>query len=131
MWDPKKRPRLDLCPEQYCFHWEPPGSFANMSGRVYASLADALADVDAFVSFPDGGCGCIFGPCNRLSRTPGAKDMYEPHEPALERDGLPWFYFAREQSLTARSRRQFERGARILWGEDTFAGGTSKQRSPK
>jgi hypothetical protein len=131
MWDPKKRPPLDRCPERYCFHWVTPGGCANISRRAYDSLADSFADHDAWVDFPEGGCACDLGPCIRLSRAAGAKDWYEPHEPALERDGLPWFYFVREQSLTRRARRQFERLARVLWGEDTFAGGTTRQRPAK
>ena len=38
-------------------------------------------------------CGCPFGSCVRLSKNQGDKDFYEPNEPLLEKEGLPWFYF--------------------------------------
>lgn len=98
-----------------------------MSRRLYDSLTEALADSDAFVPFPDGGCSCSLGPCSRLSRAPDAKDMYEPDEPALARAGLPWFYFVREELLTRRHRRQFRREARALWGDAAISDDLSKK----
>jgi hypothetical protein len=48
---------------------------------------------DGWVKFPQGGCSCTFGRCTRLDPVEGDHDWYESCQPALERDGLAWFYF--------------------------------------
>jgi hypothetical protein len=45
------------------------------------------------VKFPQGGCSRTLGVGARLDPAAGDHDGYEPHEPALERDGPAWFYF--------------------------------------
>jgi hypothetical protein len=47
----------------------------------------------------------------------GDHDWYEPCKPALERDGLPWFYFLPSaEQVVPELREQYLRGSRALWG---------------
>src|SRR5947208_7785331 len=92
-WDVKLKPPADICPQEYCFMWVAPDYAADMSGRVYSSMKESLNNRSAWVTFPSGGCGCSFGICTRMDPINGNRDWYEPCGPALERDGLPWYYF--------------------------------------
>lgn len=117
VWDQHRRPPSDQCPGEYCFQWIPPGGSADMSGRSYGSVREALARRDGWVDFPDGGCSCTFGVCTRLDPVAGDRDWYEPCEPALERDGLPWFYFIPSaEGLNPESAARYERESQVLWG---------------
>lgn len=124
MWNRHRRPPPDVCPEKYCFLWVPPGGAKDMTRRLYDSVDEPLSAHDCWTHFPEGGCGCSFGPCRRASGAPpGAPDFYEPCEPTLAEDGLPRLYFCRKESLVASSRRAFERMAVDLWGgEDSDDG---------
>jgi|GEM_PF-1714413 len=88
IFDPQQKPSPLRCPHHFCFSWHEANTYA--APGTYTSLEAALAAAE-FVS--EAGCGCSFGRCLRLDFEPGDKDWYEPHEPALERAGLPWFYF--------------------------------------
>jgi hypothetical protein len=88
-----------------------------MLGRLYGSLQEALSSDGEWVSFPQAGCGLSFGRCRRLDPDGGDRDWYEPCEPALAADGLPWFYFiASEKNLTSDCREEYLRESRKLWG---------------
>lgn len=116
-WDKHTKPPADVCPGKYCFQWVSPGGAANMSGRSYRSLQEALNRRDDFVEFPQGGCSCSFGLCTRLDPIAGDRDWYEPCEPELERDGLPWFYFTPSpEKLAPEFRERYLRDSQSLWG---------------
>ena len=96
-----------------------------MSGRLYNSVQEAITHRDDWVEFPQGGCRCSFGLCTRLDHVAGDRDWYEPCEPELERDGLPWFYFtASIDKLVPHLHEQYLRESRALWGDahDSTAG---------
>lgn len=69
-WDKGKRPPENVCPKKYCFIW-----------------SDELNR-----------CSETFGPCLRLDMNENYQDWYEPCEPELEKDGLPWNYFINEDN---------------------------------
>ena len=93
-----------------------------MSGRSYDTLAEAVADPDGMVRFPDGGCGCWLGRCSRDKLGAGECDKYEPHELTLEQDGLPWFYFiASADHLASEFREEFLKESKALWGDKSDA----------
>ncbi len=65
------------CPKDWrCFHWIPPGGFAEMSGETHKSLDKAFKS-EKWIAFPDGGCSCSFGKCTRLCAD-GEADFFEP-----------------------------------------------------
>jgi hypothetical protein len=98
--------------------WITPGGKADMSGREYSSPEEALARFDEWVEFPEGGCSCTFGRCTRQDPVGGDRDWYEPNEPALERDGLPWFYFIPSvEKLAPAFHDKYLRESRELWGD--------------
>ncbi|HVK16522.1 MAG TPA: hypothetical protein VM533_06205 [Fimbriiglobus sp.] len=89
-----------------------------MSGRQYQSFDEAIVRCDDWVEFPRGGCACGFGVCTRLDPVAGDHDWYEPCEPALERDGLPWFYFIPSvDKLAPEFHEQYLRESQALWGD--------------
>jgi hypothetical protein len=93
-----------------------------MSGRKYGSFEEAIARRDDWVEFPHGGCSCTCGLCTRLDPVAGDRDWYEPCEPALEGDGLPWFYFIPSvQKLTPEFHERFLQVSRALWGNEPDA----------
>lgn len=114
-WDPLVRPPEGVCPEKYCFHWVTPGGYADMTGRRYASREEALRNAK-WTPFPDGGCSCTFGLCKRLDSVNGSQDFYEPCEPRLEEDSLPWFYFCTLDCISDRFHEKFIRESEQLWG---------------
>jgi hypothetical protein len=117
-WDKHTKPPVEVCPGKYCFHWVEPGGAADMTGRLHGSFEEALARRDEWTAFPQGGCACKFGVCTRLDPVTGDYDWYEPHEPALERDGLPWFYFIPSVAkLVPELQEQYLRESKALWGE--------------
>lgn len=118
-WIKEQRPPADICPEKYCEFWVPPGGKADMSGRVYRSLREAMGPHDGWVDFPEGGCACTFGSCTRNKAAVGDRDWYEPCEPNLRAAGLPWFYFVPSpEKLAPPFREQFLAESRELWGDD-------------
>ena len=114
-WNLLVRPPEGVCPEKYCFHWVTPGGYADMTGRRYASREEALRNAE-WTPFPDGGCSCTLGLCKRFDPVNGSQDFYEPCEPRLEEDGLPWFYFCTLDSLSDRFHEKFIRESEQLWG---------------
>lgn len=116
-WDKHCKPPVDVCPKQYCFLWVPPGGSADLTGRLHNSLAEAIKLWDDSTEFPDGGCRCQFGVCTRLDTVAGDHDWYEPNEPALKRDGLPWFYFIPStDKLVQECHERYLRESQALWG---------------
>jgi len=121
-WSKAQRPPVDVCPEKYCFFWVRPGGRANMSDHPHPSLEEALESPDGWVDFPNGGCACSLGTCTRHNAADGDHDWYEPCEPALRADDLPWFYFtASPKKLTPEFRERFLVESRALWGVDDDA----------
>ncbi len=112
-WNPYLKPPAEQCPEEFCFHWAPKGAF--VAPGLHSSLAQAMK---AAMPVGEGQCVCSFGLCKRLYPDPGSHDWYEPHEPNLERHGLPWFYFIpTSEKLVEESREEYVRESRRLWGE--------------
>ena len=83
-----------------------------------------MQDSENKTYFPNGGCGAEkFGVCSRLCNEPGTYDWYEPHEPHLERDGFPWFYFIpTPDKLTEECREEYIRESEKLWGKEHWKG---------
>jgi hypothetical protein len=121
-WDKHTKPPGDFCPGKYCVQWVPPGGAADLSGRTCRSFQDAITRRADWTEFPQGGCGCGFGVCTRLDPVAGDHDWYEPCKPALERDGLPWFYFIPSlDDLAPEFHERYLRESRALWGGDQDA----------
>ena len=106
------KPDRQTCPERFCFHWLRSGS--QFAAGLYNDLDDALKDM----TIAQGDlCGCTFGVCKRLDSINGDHDWYEPHEPALEEIGLPWFYFIPSpEKVVDDIRRAYIRESESLWG---------------
>lgn len=95
------------------------GGVADLSGRAHRSLEEALRTTKDWTKFPEAGCGCTFGVCTRLDAIAGDRDWYEPNEPALEQDGLPWFYFIPSvDGLAPELHEQYLEESGAWWGED-------------
>lgn len=121
-WDKHTKPPADFCPGRYCFMWVPPGGPADMSGRSYDSFQEAVTRRDDWVEFPQGGCSCSIGLCTRIDPFGGDRDWYEPCEPALERDGLPWFYFIPSiDKLAPEFHERYLRESQALWDREPDA----------
>lgn len=102
--------------------WVPPGGPADMSGRSYDSFQEAVTRRDDWVEFPQGGCSCSIGLCTRIDPFGGDRDWYEPCEPALERDGLPWFYFIPSiDKLAPEFHERYLRESQALWDREPDA----------
>lgn len=98
-WDKKTKPPADICPGKYCFSWVSAAGAAAMLGLVKE------------------GCPYWSGVCSRNDQVAGDVDLYEPHEPQLEEDGLPWFYFiSSTQNLVPQLHEAYLRESQILWG---------------
>ncbi len=69
--------------------------------RFYDDIDEALQHAEPVT---EAGCGCSFGVCIRDENKKGEKDWYEPCEPELESQGLPWFYFCDPQKLKKKDR---------------------------
>ncbi len=88
-WKVEEKPPALECPREFCFLWD--------------NSEEA--------------CGCPFGLCKRLDAENGERDFYEPHEPNLERAGLPWFYFIADvEKVVAELREKYNRESQKLWG---------------
>ena len=125
-WDKRVKPLADFCPGRYCFQWVPPGGAADLSGRAYSSFQEAITRRADWIELPQGGCGCGFGVCTRFDPIAGDSDWYEPDEQALERDGLPWFYFIPStDKLVPKFHARYLRESQALWGgrPDAESGG--------
>ena len=56
---------------------------------------------------------------DRIDPIASDDDWYEPCEPALEQDGLPWFYFIPSvDKLHSQFHEQYIRESGELWGDD-------------
>jgi len=112
MWNPSTKPPPGICPEQFCFHWLEKGS--RFAAGLHKNLEDALHHT---VQQDVARCGCSFGICTRMSPAEGDHDWYEPHEPRLERAGLPWFYFIpRADKLVDELKSAYRSESEQLWG---------------
>ena len=116
-WDKQTKPPADFCPGKYCFHWVPSGGAKDLTGRTYSSFQEAITRRADWSEFPQGGCGCGFGICTRMNPVTGDHDWYEPNEPAMERDGLPWFYFIPStDKLVQDLHKPYLLESQALWG---------------
>jgi hypothetical protein len=88
-WNKLEKPPTSICPREFCFLW----------------------------SEEDEKCDGSFGECCRNANNTGARDLYEPCEPELEKCGLPWFYFIPDTSMLASGRKEdYLRETEQLWG---------------
>ncbi len=110
-WNPFRKPPAGICPRKYCFHWLPAGSW--FGPGVYGSLDEALQDLQPV--FTDQ-CGFHLSLCTRLDPVNGDHDCYEPCEPRLYQDGLPWFYFTpSSEGIIDELRDDYIRESETLW----------------
>ncbi len=63
------------CPKEKCFFWIKPGGSADMSGKRYGNIQEALKK-GKFTPFPDGGCSCT-KKCSRIHKEETV-DYFEP-----------------------------------------------------
>lgn len=77
------------CPGRFCFHFMPAGT--RFAKGVFENIEDASTSSNAIALFDM--CGCSFGRCCRESKDVAHADWYEPHEPNLEKAGLPHNYY--------------------------------------
>jgi hypothetical protein len=90
-WNVNKKPPEDICPEEYCFFW--------------------CGDENK--------CRETFGVCRRSGPNSSNNDWYEPCEPELEKQGLPWFYFIPcSDKLVDELREEYNRESKKLWKVD-------------
>lgn len=110
--DPSVKPSPEVCPRAFCFHYVSAGSSFAPGGYT-----DVEAALRATRPTADGHCGCSFGLCTRLGAPGADADWYEPDEPALERAGLPWFFFIPSAArLPADRQEEYVRESARLWG---------------
>lgn len=87
-WDKFKKPPENICPQKFCFIWS--------------------EDVNK--------CRATFGLCKRLAPDKCNKDWYDPCEPELEKNGLPWFYFIpNADKLVDKLKEEYIRQSNELW----------------
>lgn len=109
-WDKHKRPPAHICPQKYCFLW-----------------ISARGPIGNLPAVPEGHCGFEYRLCTRLDPVNGDADYYEPCEPELEADDLPWFYFMTPAEMLASPfRKKYLRLTRDLWGEDLAAAASAE-----
>ena len=87
-WEENKQPNLTICPKHFCFFWHERGD--SVAKGMYANVEKAMGNL---VKVGKSQCGFQYGRCTRNQQAEGARDFYEPCEPALEKAGLPDFYF--------------------------------------
>jgi pimeloyl-ACP methyl ester carboxylesterase len=111
-WNPLRKPPAGVCPREYCFHWLPTGS--RFAPGVHDSLEEAFQQAQPVFTEQ---CGCTFGHCIRLDPVNGDGDYYEPDEPRLDWNGLPWFYFmSGPEKVVDELRDDYIQEAQALWG---------------
>jgi hypothetical protein len=111
-FDLLRKPPALLCPQRYCFFWSAPGERA--ADGLYANLDEALERSEPITQ---SGCRCALGLCLRADTTNGEGDYYEPHEPRLAEDSLPWFYFiTTPMKLIDDLKEVYIRDSEQLWG---------------
>jgi len=87
-WDKHKKPPEDICPKNFCFLW----------------------------SELENKCRKSFGKCRRSTVNLNDKDLYEPCEPELEKNGLPWFYFiVSVETLVEENKAEYLIESQKLW----------------
>jgi len=91
-WIATVRPPSRVCPRRFCFNFVADGS--DFAPGLHGSVDEA---VQASRRVIGDHCSGSFGRCSR-GGLEGDQDLYEPHEPALAREGLPWFYFISDAS---------------------------------
>lgn len=68
-----------------------------------------------FWSESDKNCRETFGKCYRSTANLNDYDWYEPCEPELERNDLPWFYFiTTEKRLLKKARKRYLRESKMV-----------------
>jgi hypothetical protein len=112
-WNLATKPPATTCPQHYCFFWREAGDWT--SPGLYLNLEEALQNLQPVQRI---GCGCSFGRCTRLEPVNGDHDWYEPAEPILEQDGLPWFYFIPSPDKLAELREKYIVESEALWGKE-------------
>lgn len=87
-WEKNTRPDLTVCPKHFCFFWHEKGDW--VAKGIYANVEEAMGNM---VKVDKSQCGFHYGCCTREKQVEGAKDYYEPCEPALAQVDLPAFFF--------------------------------------
>lgn len=101
-----------VCPKKYCFNWIEKGDYYAKGVFTNIEEADSAMKKASF-----GHCNMGFT-CKRINPK-GQHDFYEPCEPFLERDGLPWFYFIPgPEKVNSSMKGEYIEESEILWGKD-------------
>jgi len=120
MYDSHEKPSEIVCPQEYCFNWVEIGDRIvtdGENGQTCGSIEEALAKPN-FKRVVNSGCNCRDGTCARLSGVKSDTDWYEPSEPALKAEKLPWFFFIPGPSfIVEESREEYISQSEALWGE--------------
>lgn len=113
-WTAARKPPPEACPRQFCFHFVRAG--ARFAPGLHRRLDEAVTAADVVAGDQ---CGWSGGRCVRLGVAGADGDWYEPHEPELERAGLPWFFFIPDSShLVQELRARYLAEAAALWGSE-------------
>ena len=94
IYKPYQKPSGKLCPKEFCFEW---GSL----------------DSTEFVNHQ---C-CSFSKCIRTTKKSDDEDCYEPNEPLLFKNGLPWFYFI-PNPKTVIDKEKYILESEAFWGKE-------------
>ena len=114
-WQAEIKPPPQICPQEYCFHWVKAGG--HFSSGFHESIEEAWLEAKPVMI---GTCSITstFGHCARAGQKSNVGDFYEPNEPTLSNDGLPWFYFIPSPTLLVpESYDEYIRESEILWGK--------------
>ncbi len=111
-YDIKIKPSKKICPKKYCFHWNEEGDV--IAKGLHENLDEALINLKGIEKSK---CGCSFGICTRDNSQNGDHDWYEPCEPILAQDNLPWFFFIPSPANLVNSEKQkYINESQLLWG---------------
>lgn len=114
-WEPKRKPPPQVCAQRYCFNWLEKGD--EFTPGLHDSFEQALTKVRPVTA----SCCSLtstLGVCSRTGNEKNDGDLYEPNEPALAKDRLPWFYFIPSpENLVLESRARYVRESEALWGQ--------------
>jgi hypothetical protein len=115
-WRAEIKPPSHICPQHYCWHWIKAGS--HFAPGFHDSLDEAWSETKPIAV---NSCEVTFnfGHCSRTGEENNIGDFYEPNEPALAKDGLPWFYFIPStKSLVPELHAEYISESEALWGKE-------------
>jgi hypothetical protein len=97
IWNKFEKPDFKICPKRLCFFWSEKDKNKGISGS----------------------CRRTFGICFRENPENSVKDWYEPFEPFLKEEDLPWFYFIpKPDKIIKKFRKRYIEESEKLWEKE-------------